>query len=223
MVYAKIRNPESFDYRVYEDDINDNMIIDGGRDFNDINGEKLKAIKKMIDEYNCYDYDYYYQGSILAYLRDMLPKKENGKKITPKQAHDIKVLLDSNYRYYSDYEEGIIIACLSIIYGEEYESFDLKGCCQGEWAKLYAPATTSQKMVDYIEAIYFATGSEIEVHDSDEPVKDASDIYGWTFYTSEWNEDTIKDEIAKECGVKKEDVVLYKFTGYSKSEVYEKC
>ena len=223
MVYAKIRNPEWFDYRIYEDDIQDNMMIDGGRDFSDINGEKLKAIKKMIDEYRCYDYEFYYQDSILAYLRDMLPKKVNGKAITPKQAHDIKVLLDSNYRYYSDYEESIIIACLSIIYGEEYESFDLKGCCQGEWVKMYAPATTSQKMVDYIEALYFATGSEIEVHDSSDPVNDASDIYGWTFYTSEYNEDTIKEEIAKECGVSKEDVVLYKFTGYSRVECYEKC
>ena len=223
MVYAKTRNPEWFDYRVYEDDIEKNMIIDGGRDYCDINGDYLNKIKKMIGEYDCYEYEFYYHNSIKEFLMDMLPKKVNGKKYSPKEIHEIKTLLDSSYRYYSDYEQSIIIACLSIIYGEEYEIFDLKGCCQGEWVHLYAPKSTSQKVVDYIEAIYFGTGTEVEVHDEDTEVNDVNDICGYWFYTTSYNEDDIKQEIAEQCGCDVSEVVLFKFTGYHKVEDYEKC
>lgn len=223
MVYAKIRNPEWFDYRVYECDIDENIIIDGGKEFASINDEYLVRIKKMIDDYNCYDYDYYYEGSIKAYLYDMLPKKENSKRYSPKEIHDIKVKLDSNYRYYSDYEEEVILKCLSIITGNAYGSYSIRGCSQGDYAKVYAPTSTSTKYLDYIEAIYFNTGNEIEIHDEDSEVNDANDIYGWTYYTTEWNEDDIKEEIASKCGCDKKDVVLYKFTGYSRVENYEKC
>ena len=67
-IYAKTLNPEAFDYRVYdirEDDGND-VIIDGGRDFTNIDQKGyLIAIKKAISSYNSWDFDYYYHNSIM--------------------------------------------------------------------------------------------------------------------------------------------------------------
>ena len=87
-IYAKTLNPESFDYLVYdirEDDGNE-VIIDGGRDYISIDNKGyLAAIKKLINDYDSWDFDYYYHGSIKEFLSDMLPKKENGKRLSPQK------------------------------------------------------------------------------------------------------------------------------------------
>lgn len=221
-IYAKTMNPEWFDYRMYEDDIAENIIIDGGRDFASINEDKLCDIRKLINAYEGWDYEYYYHNSIKDCVNDYL-KKNNGKKLSPKELHIVKKALESDYRYHSEYEEEVAIACLSIIYGEEYDSFGIRGCCQGDYAKVYAPKNTSRKYIDYIEAIYFNTGIEVMVHDENNRVRNANDISGWTFYTDAWNDDDIKEEVANQCGCKVTQVVLFKFNGYSKVECYEKC
>ena len=223
MVYAKTLNPEFFDYRVYECDFNEDMVVDGNREYADINGEDLKEIKKMINAFEGWDYEYYYHNSIKDLLTDYLPKKRNGKKLSPKEIGLIKQSLLKEYRYHSDYEENIIIVCLSIIHSKPYDSFDLKGCCQGEWVKLYAPKDTDKSYVDYLEAIYFNTGTEIMVDEESENITDPDDIFGYSFYTTSYNNEDLKAEIAKQCGCDISEVVLWKFDGYYKMEKYAKC
>lgn len=222
-VYAKILDPEFFDYRVYEYDIEDsNVIVDGGKEYASFNEDDLCAIKKMINDYDCYDYDYYYHGSIKAFLEDMLPKKANKKHLSPKEISTIKKALDTSYRYYSEYEEMVVMTCLSIIRCEPYELFGIRGCCQGEYAKVYAPKNIDQDFINYIEAIYFGTGNEIEIHDNNNEVNCPEDIEGYTVYTALWREEDIKKLVASYFkDTKPEDVTLWKFSGYTKTARYE--
>lgn len=221
-IYAKTCSPEWFDYRMYEDDIPENFHIDGGRDYGNINGEYLESIQKIIDGFDSWDYEYYYHNSIKDLLTDYMPKKVNGKKLSPKEMNVIKVAL-SKYNDYrkSDYEENVRIVILSIIYGEPYKAFSIRGCCQGEYAQVFAPANTDQSLIDYIEAIYFATGTEVIVHDEDNEPNDAREISGYSFYTDKYSPEDIKQIIAKDNGCNVEDVVLYVFDGYYNTPKYQ--
>ena len=222
-IYAKTCNPEYFDYRMYEDEIPENFHIDGGEDYGFINGDYLNKIEKIIDEFDSWDYDYYYHNSIKDLLLDYMPKKVNGKKLSPKEMHRIKVALSSynDYRYHSDYVENARITILSIIYGEPYKTFKIRGCCQGDYAEVYAPSNTKQSLIDYIEAIYFATGTEVIVHDELNEPSDASEISGYSFYTDKYSPEDIKQIIAEEHHCSIEDVVLYVFDGYYHMPKYQ--
>lgn len=218
MIYAKTLNPEWFDYRIYECDFEENnVLVDGGRDFGDIDPEHhIKHIKELIDDYKCYNYEYYYENSIKAYLTDMLPKKVNGKKLSPKEISTIKKALDSDYRYYSDYEQGIIELCLSIIYGKEYKATTIRDCMQSEYATLYAPVGID---TDYYEAIYFGTGTEIMIHDDNTEPKDADDVCGYTILTTKYD---YKKVISEYTGTPEDEIVLWVWDGYTHVSKYER-
>lgn len=224
-IYAKTLNPENFDYRVYdisEDDYNELFII-GGRDYCDIDNKGyLKAIKKLINDYDSWDYEYYYHNSIKDFLIDMLPKKENGKKLSPKEMNVIRTALDSRD------EDMVMCMCLTIITDKQYEWSYLRGCCQGEVVKAFYPTTYSQKYVDFVEAWFFGTGTEIEIHDCDTIPNDESEIEGWTFYTATFNINELKKEIKRECGYKDDDEVnvelwLYDRSYYERHDIYKKA
>jgi hypothetical protein len=203
-IYAKVLDAEYFDYRCYEDDISEDIIVDGGREFTSMNDEYLQAIKKLINDYQCYDYEVYYENSIKAYLVDMLPKKENGKRLSPVEIHLIKEALDE------DNKEKTILTCLKVITGHQYKAVGIRGYCQGDYCDVYCPEETTQDAIDYLEAVYFGTGTEIEIHDENTEVFDADDIYGYRILTTKWKTEDIKKEIASYYkDAKPEDVVLY--------------
>lgn len=202
-IYAVTLNPEDFDYRVYdiEDDEGNEVIIDGGREFKDVDSKGyLKAIKQIIKEYNSYLYDCYYHESIMEMLNDMLPKKENGKRLSPKEASEIKNALDE------DKDVRTIITCLSIITSKEFKMMPLRGYCQGDYVEAYYPLEPRiHKYLEYVEAWYFGTGIEIMVHEEENEPKKAEEVSGWTFYTSSWKTDDLKAEIKENCGYKRDD------------------
>lgn len=221
-IYARTLNPEDFDYRVYdirEDDYNE-VYIDGLKDYCDIdNKDYLAKIKQLTKEYGGWDYEYYYRNSIKDFLNDMLPKKENGKKLSPKEMHDIKETLDmynnANCNYDS-YYSNCVLTILTIITGKEYRVRRLLGCCQGDVVVAYYPETCSNAYIDFIEAWYFGTGTEIEIDETGrEAINSPDDIEGFTFYTASWKTEDLKKEIKRELGLKGDDesieVVLWKY------------
>lgn len=219
-VYARTLNPESFDYRVYdirEYECNE-VIIDGGRHFESIDQKDyLKSIKKLISCYNSWDFDYYYKGSIMDFLRDYLPKKENGKKLSPKEAHNIKMSIE-NWTSNDLAEEDVICDCLSIITGKIYRSRDIRGYCQGDYAMAYYPVRNGiMNYVDWVEAWFFGTGIEVEIHDEDNEPTCAEEVCGYTFYTANWKTEDIIAEIKEQCGYKAEDEVEVKLWLYDKT------
>ena len=99
-----------------------------------------------------------------------------------------------------------------------YAIHTLRGCCQGEVVYLYTPKDTSQKYIDFIEAWYFGTGTEVEIDDTGRNyVDNANDIEGYTFYTATWKEEDLKKEIIENAlhqGETEDDVelILWKHT-----------
>lgn len=206
-IYAKQLDPELFDYRIYEDNVSEDIIVEGNRDYPGFHDEDLKSIKEFINNYNSYDYEVFYDNKIKDYIYDYLPKKDNGKNYSPTELHRLKDALDNLD------ETDITLICLSIIKGKQYETRCIRGYCQGDWCKVYCPVTTTTEEIDYLEAIYFATGTEIEIHDEDTEVNDENDICGFTYLTTKYNSKDIKEEIASFFkGTTPEDVVFYEIS-----------
>jgi len=223
-IYATTLNPESFDYRVYDirEDEGNEVIIDGGRNFCDVdNTGYLTKIKKLIKEYSDYELEVYHNNSIMDLLDYYLPKKENGKRLSPKEASIIKKALKT------EKDVDIICDCLSIITGKTYLMRGLRGCCQGDYIEAYYPVEDGiQKYLNWIEAWYFGTGTEVMVHEEENEPTSAEEVFGWTFYTDSWKTEDLKAEIKVQCGYKDTDDVevvlwLYKSSYKVRHDVYE--
>lgn len=224
-IYAKTLNPEDFDYRIYDirEDEGNEVIIDGGRDYCNVdNKDYLKNIKKLINDYNSYFYDNYYDN-FKDYVNDMLSKKENGKKFSPVELHNLKIALEEKE------DEDIICVCLSIITGKTYTHKGLRGCCQGDYVDAYYPEKTSKEYIDFVEAWFFGTGTEVEIHDCENIPQTADDIEGYTFYTATWGIDNLKKEIKRNSGYKEDDdnvevkLWLYKNSHHIRKDNYEEA
>lgn len=203
-VYARIVAPEHYDYRDYEMDVPAEVIIDGGRDFEDIDNDDrdLEKIKKFINAINDYTLDYCYNNSKKEYIKDYIKAKDNGKEFSPKE---IQVIWDASWR---GHEEDIAMI-LSIIHCKRYKHQALRGCSQGDYADAYYPAkSVSQKKIDWVEAWFFGTGYEIEIHDEENIPQEANDVCGYFYLTTEWNEQGIIDEIKRSYG-KHTKVILW--------------
>ena len=207
-IYAVTLNPEHYDYRPYdirEDDGNE-VIIDGGREFSDVDQKGyLAAIKKAISGYNSWDFEYYYHNSIMDHLKDYLPKKENGKRLSPKEAYDIKMSIECWNNDKLSYEE-VVCDILNVITGKLWKYKGLHGCCQGDYVTAYYPCEPNiTKYLDYVEAWYFGTGTEVMIHDEESEPKTAEEVFGYTFYTANWKTEDLKKEIKEYCGYKTDD------------------
>ena len=217
MYYAKVLSPESTDNMVYLDTFMEcsDIIIYGGREFKGYNDDIISQIKKAYDEYDDYYYEIYYHNSIMAYLSDYLPKKDNGKRLSPKEAHDIEEM------FKKDNLTDIIIVCLSILKGRPYGVTKLYGCCQGDVVHCFYP-DDEKECIPYLNDLYWNLGSEIIVHDTDEPVNNADDIDGYCDYIVHTDYKlTLKEEVAKHLDTTPDNVTLYEFKHYIHVPVYE--
>ena len=198
IIYARTLNPETFDYRVYDirDDEGNNVIIDGGRSYTDIDTKGyLKQIKMLIGLYNSWDFEYSYNNSIMALANDILPKKENGKKLSPKEAHDIKMSIEC-YNYNEQSYEDLVCDLLWLVTGNLWKSKKLRGACQGEVVTAYYPSEIGiTSYLEWVEAWFFGTGTEVEIHDDEKEPECAEDVTGYTFYTASWKTEDIIAEI----------------------------
>lgn len=204
-IYARTLNPEIFDYRVYdihEDDENE-VIIDGGKDFTNIDQKGyLIAIKKAISGYNSWDFEYYYHNSIMDHLKDYLPKKENGKRLSPKEAHNIRMSIECWNNNKLSYED-VVCDILNVITGQLWKHKGLRGCCQGDYVTAYYPVKDNiQQYLNYVEAWFFGTGTEVMIHEEENTPKGPEDISGWTFYTTAFEPEELKKEIREHVGAK---------------------
>ena len=111
--------------------------------------------------------------------------------------------------------EGVIVEALSVVTGQKWKYKQISGCCQSDWNYIYyCPDEWTAKALEYFEVEYFNTGNEW--HIEDEEGDDCGSVY-----THEWNDDEKKREIAENIGVDPEEVTLYLFDGWTKTEKYK--
>ena len=109
-----------------------------------------------------------------------------------------------------DETDDDICNMLFLLTGEKYNYSMIRGDFQGEWQKIYFPIERyTSKDIKRITAEYFNTGSEWIDEDN------------CSYYSVEWNEDAIKQDLAEWSGIPVEEIKLLKFIGYKKIVQYE--
>ena len=114
-----------------------------------------------------------------------------------------------NDTYRSADLNNIMCEVLTIVARQEYNWKTIRGCCQGDWNYIFYPVEEySNSYLHSFETMYFNTGSEWIIHDSDSIPESADDIDGYSMYCVTYD---VQKEIAEAEGVNPEDVVLYEY------------
>lgn len=116
------------------------------------------------------------------------------------------------------------VAEVSRIMGEPYERTTIRGCCQGDWQRLYCPASWKREQVQAFEAEYFNTGTEWLVAEeaSEEEPDGPEEVDTCSYYDTANDEEAFRAMLAREYGLDVSQVVLYAHDGYSRKARYKR-
>lgn len=195
--------------------VEDNVSILGNRHFAGVNVPMVEDIKigltNSIDDFEDPDASKEDKLDVILYEFGYLM---NGEP-TEDQLRRIYDSIDSYVKTCNTSEEEEICDLLEIVHGEKFVRKLIRGCCQGDWNYCYLPVSKLDKL-SYIEAVYFATGTEFmvttledaegkSVNEIADEIAGSKDSY--FDYTELYNPADIKKHIADTMNAKPEDIV----------------
>lgn len=236
-IYAKQVNPEYQESPLFIDGFfPDNIILTGNRDFNSHTTPEFDQINSHFEDMaGTWENDrFFFQWNGAGYdkiakkpdytLQELLTEygfsRPDGKPWTTKQWHEWRLLMERE-----ELDDDGIIKALQLLTGKAWKAFTIRGCCQSDWQSGFCPVSEwSREALEAFEAEYFNTGTEWIIHDEDGEPESPEEINGYSVYCHGWNSDQIRKEIADAAGeTDPAAVVLYEFTGWSRSPEYKKA
>lgn len=214
-IYAKQVPPEYQQSPLFMGEWPENVFVFGNRYFTDHAG-RLEDIRRGLEDIADVCNGYGYTNNLHAAIWYEMPR-DSGAPYTRAERLEL-VKLAKNYTEYSNSssdENALFCDVLELITGHKYDYTTIRGCCQGDWQEIIYPTEYGREWLRDFETEYFNTGAEWIVSE-ETPDSDIT----WTFYSHAWSNDGIRAEIAAEAGVEPGDVVLYEFTGWSRSPEY---
>ena len=218
-IYAKQVPPEYQESPLFIDDFwPENVFVFGNRDFNDHAGrleDIRRGLENIAEEYERLQAGYYQNYSFSEILNDYLPRDDKRDYTRLERLRLREIAFD--YIYTLDYrkEKETLCAVLELVTGQKYDYATIRGCCQGDWQYIIYPEEYGREWLDNFETEYFNTGAEWCISEND---PESDDCY--YFYSHSWSDDGTRAEIAAAAGVDPSDVILYQFTGWSRSPEY---
>lgn len=218
MIYARQVDPEFQSSSIFEN-FPENIAVCGNRDYIERLPKVFKRVRHVLNEgvlaeiivdisdgRDTYMAETY--GNAKAAIVDFLPSEKE------RYSESDFINLEKLIVDYTDWsvsrgkEEYLLCSVLSIVTGEKWDYSQISGCCQSDWNYIYYPVKDwSKKVIDEFEKEYFNTGSEWIV------LENPDDIFGYSIYCHYYNEDDIREEIARNEGVKITDVIMYDYYG----------
>ena len=217
-IYAKQVAPECQESPLFMEEWPENVYVFGNRHYKNHGGDYIENIKNSMydaaDELKALPRGGSYYDSFIDILADLIPEPENKKEYSRADRLKWRALL-LNFDAGAISDDDAITTALELITGDEYAAGEIRGCCQGDWNNIIYPAEYGREWLENFEIEYFNTGDEWQIN---EGIPDSDDNY--YFYSHAWNEDGIRAEIAAAAGVEPDDVILYIFTGYTRTPEY---
>lgn len=217
-IYAKQVAPEYQESPLFMEEWPENVYVFGNRHYKNHGGDYIENIKNSMydaaDELKALPRGGSYYDSFIDILADLIPEPENKKEYSRADRLKWRALL-LNFDAGAISDNDAITMALELITGDEYAAGEIRGCCQGDWNNIIYPAEYGREWLENFEIEYFNTGDEWQIN---EGIPDSDDNY--YFYSHAWNEDGIRAEIAAAAGVEPDDVILYIFTGYTRTPEY---
>jgi len=214
-----------FDFLVEDiensDTLKNGLFIGMNSDFVSVNFDIVKTIDDDVLDYSDYDLQVYYKNNKANMMIDALKKY---KSISLKQALKIAKIVDNYNNNRNKNRYDVICDILSVVYCSVFDYAILRGCSQSDWIyAFYNTQTISLKYIAYVESVFFNTGLEIVVSstpieiDTESDIDDIKDMIlseydHENFYTSEWNIENRKIEVAKNIGCTTDDIIYFAIT-----------
>lgn len=217
-IYAKQVPPEYQESPLFIGDWPENVFIYGNRRFRGNGAETIENIKNAMDDAaselkelmrgaSCYD-------SFKSIILDWLPAPEHKSEYSRADRLEWRRLILA-YDAGAIDDENATTAALELVTGRKYDAGTIRGCCQGDWQEIIYPAEYGAEWLRDFETEYFNTGAEWRISEND-PENDDN----YYMYTHSWSDDGIRAEIAAAAGVDPGDVILYTFSGWTRSATY---
>ena len=207
-IYAKQVPPEYQESPLFMEDWPENVFVFGNRHYT-AHAERLEDIKRSLEDISDVCNGYGYTNNLL----DVIPSRDDGREYTRPERQQL-ARLAQNYMEYgscSSDESELLCDVLELMTGQKYEYATIRGCCQGDWQEIIYPAEYGREWLQCFEMEYFNTGTEWSVN------VDGCNV---SAYTYSWKDDDTRAEIAAAVGVDPGDVILYSFTGWSRTPEY---
>lgn len=245
-IYARQVNPEYQESPLYtlgiEECYPDSIIMPGNRNFRAHNTDMTaweqitRYFDEMAQEWNddgrYYEYDpeenrytVIYtkkQYTLAEILTDYKFFRPDGKPWTNKQKHAFRLLMEDEE--HSAEDEEIYFPLLNLLTGYTWEKHTIRGSSQSDWADVITRADVfTPEVLAEFEAEYFNTGTEWIIHDGETAPEGPEDIDGFSTYCTEWDDEKTRQHIRNAYGASPDDeVILYKWAGYTQIPRYEK-
>ena len=210
-IYAKQVPPEHQESPLFFGEWPENVFVFGNRYFMDHAG-RLEDIRRSLEDIADVCNGYGYTNNLL----DVIPARDDGRKYTRQERLKIAALAEEYAETGTRDERAVLCDVLELITGQKYDYATIRGCSQGDWQEIIYQAEYGREWLRNFEMEYFNTGTEWCISENDPESDD-----NYYFYSHSWNNDGIRDEIAAYAGVNPCDVVLYEFTGWSRSPEYK--
>lgn len=223
-IYAKQVPPEHQESPLFMGDEfwPENVFVFGNRDFNqhaDTLNELRTALENIAEIFDDMQRGQGWTSDFAYAIHCELPEEYRREYSRLERLKLVE--LANKYCYAKSYEENAVLCeTLELITGKAWDNGTIRGCCQSDWQEIIFPAEYGREWLEEFETEYFNTGTEWTIHDSDATPEGPDDIDGFTCYCHGWNTDQIKKEIADAYGDPGADVILYEFTGWSRSPDY---
>lgn len=219
-IYARQIEPEFQTSPLEYGDFPEDIIIDGNPNLMEYKTTEYNTLRvhadDMVDEWH----DRYYH-SVEDLLRDYGIEPAAGVKWYDENYIKWREILEDRHAIDIS-EDEFVIEGLNLITGGDWKYITIRGCGQSDWNYCYFDSKKwSDDALDALEVEYFNTGSEWIIHDGDEDPETPEDIDGYSVYCTDWGNDGIRRQIAEAHGGNAEDVILYKFDGYTRSVIYK--
>ena len=215
--YAKQVPPEYQESPLFMfDEWPENVYVFGNRSFNQ-HAERLEEIRAALQELADLWEDLtsgapQYYTSWIDTLNDILPPDATRSEYTRAERLELAKLAAQFEWCSNSVENSILCRVLELITGQEWTAGTIRGCCQGDWQEIIYPAEYGREWLAAFEAEYFNTGTEWTVDPDGE---------AYSVYVTGWSDDDARREIADAAGCEPCDVILLKFTGWSRTASYE--
>ena len=216
-IYAKQVPPEYQESPLYLwEEWPENVFVFGNRDFNS-HAERLDKIRRGL-EYIAETFDDMQYGAswcrndqldahIWIYLA-----RDNNKRYTRPERLELLKLAQNYCDCRSSEENNILCRVLELVTGRKWTAGTIRGYCQGDWQEIIYPAEYSKEWLNAFEAEYFNTGTEWMVDPDGE---------NYSVYVTGWSDDDARQTIANAAECDPCDVVLLKFSGWSRTANWE--
>lgn len=175
---------------------------------------QLEELAAVWDNMQC---GYYNGANWGEEINDILPPQGRPEYTREERAKEWPRILNK----YTENRNDLLCDALELITGKKWSFRTLRGFCQGDWQYCIYPAEEwTAAGLEWLEAVYFNTGSEWIVHDEENAPESPEDIEGYLVYCTAWNDEGIKKEIAEAAGGSPEEVKLYKFEKWARRAIY---